>query len=96
MFDKGSGLNGFLEDAKNTITAMYWSKAALGHAGTGLERGIDATLVKKHFQWFLKHAQVAEHTTLLRAATGSLWPAHRKKECGLTEDGSCPRCGHAE
>ena len=92
--DKKFSSKPFLSVIDGYVRAKLWSHAAKHWAGTGLEKGIDDTVVTKHLRKLDREHRHGERGLLLAAACAATWPEARKHDAGLVDSPACPRCGH--
>ena len=82
----------FIQAIKDRITQRLWSEAMDHRWGSGVEGGIDFTVIRRMCRAYLAKCLNSLHAMLLTIASGGLWPNDRKAKAGLIYDDACQLC----
>ena len=76
----------------DSIWQGLWDHAAQGADGSGLDHGVDFTVLNKHTASYRKHG-LASHAAMLEcAASNCCWTRSRRNLAGYDVDTTCQRC----
>jgi hypothetical protein len=83
----------FIREMREWMAAMAWAKASQHHNGTGLERGADLSVAKRHVMVLRKLGRLSQASLLVTITAGGIWSQVRKRQAGMEDiDTLCPWC----
>ena len=77
------------------VQLLYWARASLGRHGLGIASGVCCDSLKRQLNRLQGKGEFRQRAALLAFSCAGVWTADRKKEAGLAEVNTCPRCGQA-